>query len=80
MDLGPGPLVGRAVSRGMSKGGCGLRKTLGSLSADGWGCVPAQFVVCPEASQHWCLWAVGWGQVLALRSQDGSHQQLCSQG
>ena len=26
-----GPLVGQAVSRGVSQGGCGLRKCLGSL-------------------------------------------------
>ena len=30
------PLVGRAISRGVFRGGCEL-----SLSADGWGCVPA---------------------------------------
>lgn len=33
------PLADRAVSSGMSRGGCGRRKSLGSLSADGWGCV-----------------------------------------
>ena len=27
VDLGLGPLVGRAISRGMSRGGCGLRKS-----------------------------------------------------
>ena len=57
------------MSRGMSGGGCGLRKSLGSLSADGWGCVPALLVVWPEASQHWSLQAVGWGQALVPRSQ-----------
>ena len=45
-------LVGRAMSRGMSRGVSGLRVTLGSLSADGWGCVPVLLVVWPEASQH----------------------------
>ena len=35
-----GPLVGRALSRG----GCGLGGSQGSLSADGWACVPAQLV------------------------------------
>ena len=48
--LGPGPLVGKAMSRGVSIGSCGLRKSLGSLSAGGRGCVPAQLVVWPEAS------------------------------
>ena len=33
--VGPGPLVVRAVW----KGGCGLRKPLGRLYADRWGCV-----------------------------------------
>ena len=51
------PLVGKAM----------LRKTLNSLSADGWGCVPARLVVWPEASQHWSLQAVGWGQVLGRK-------------
>ena len=41
VDLGLGPLVGRAVSRGMSRGGDGLKKSLGSLSAEGWDCVPS---------------------------------------
>ena len=63
-ELGLGPLVGRAMSRG----GCELRKSLGSLSADGWGCVPTQLVVWLELSQHWYLQAVGWGQVLVLMS------------
>lgn len=53
--LGFGPLLGKAASKGMSRSGCGLRKSLGSLSAAGWGCVPALLVVWPEASQHWNL-------------------------
>ena len=64
-----GPPVGKAMSRGMSRGGCGLRKSFDSLSADGWGCIPIQFVVWPEASQHWSLEAVGWGQVFVLMTQ-----------
>ena len=39
VELSVCPLVARAVSRGMSRGGCGLRKSSGSLAADGWGCV-----------------------------------------
>ena len=38
--------------------------TLGSLSPDGWGCVPIVVVVCPEAFQHWRLHITGWGWVL----------------
>ena len=64
VELGLVPLVGRAMSRGMFRGSLELRKTLGSLSADGWGCVHLLLVVWPEASQHWSLQAVGWGQVL----------------
>ena len=35
VEVGLGPLVGRAVSRRMSRGDSGLRKSLGSLFADG---------------------------------------------
>ena len=81
-----------AVSRGMSRAGCGFRKSLGSLSADGWGCVPTQLAAWPEASQHWSLQAVGWSQVLVPKCQPlgefthmhalryTCHQCLCPQG
>ena len=42
MDLGLVPLKGMAM----------LRKTLNSLSADRWGCVPVLLVVWPKASHH----------------------------
>ena len=35
-----GPLVGGAVSKGMSTGNCGLRKSFGNFSAGGCGFVP----------------------------------------
>ena len=54
--------------------------SLGNLSSDGWGYVTTRLVVWPEASEHWHLQAVGWGQVLALRSQHSSNQQQCSCG
>ena len=41
VELGLGSLMGMAVLRDMSRGDCGLRKALGSLSADGWGYDPA---------------------------------------
>ena len=41
-------------------GSCGLRKTLGSLCADWWGCVPA-LLVWLQVSQRWSLQAVGSG-------------------
>ena len=45
------PLVGGALSLGEIRGGCVPRGSLGSLFADGWGCVPTQFVLWPGASQ-----------------------------
>ena len=67
------------MSWGVSRGPCGFRKSLGGLSADGWGCVPALLVVWPEVSHYWNLQAVGWSQVLVLMSQDVIHQD-CSCG
>lgn len=69
VELSLVPLVDRAMSRSMSRGSCGLRKSLGSLSSDGWGCVPTLLVVLPEASYYWTLQVVGWGQVLVLMTQ-----------
>ena len=47
VELGIVILVGRAMSRDVFIGGCGLMKTLSSLSAVGRGCVPALlFVGC----------------------------------
>ena len=43
-------LVGRTVSSGVFWGICELSNTLGSLSANGWGCVPVLLVVWPGAS------------------------------
>ena len=39
------PLVGRATSGGVFWGVCELSMTLGSLSANGWCCVPVLLVV-----------------------------------
>ena len=44
-------LVGKAMLRGVSRtpvSGYGHRKSLGSLSADGWDCVPTLLVVWSE--------------------------------
>ena len=59
LELDLVPQVGRAVANGVFRGGCGLRKTLGGLSADGWSCVTALLVVWPEASQLCSLQDVG---------------------
>ena len=61
VKLGLVPLVGKAMLGGVFWDGCRLSMTLGSLSADGWGCVHVLLVVRPEAFQHWNLQAVGWG-------------------
>ena len=42
-------LVGGAASGGVFWGVCGLIMILGSLSANGWVCVPVLLVVW-----HWC--------------------------
>ena len=57
----------RLCQRMCLSGSCVFRKTLSSLSADGWSCVPTLLAVWPEASQHWSLQAVGWGQVLVRK-------------
>ena len=44
------PLMGRAVSGGVFWGVCEISMTLGSLSANGWGCVPVLLLVWHEAS------------------------------
>ena len=45
----------------------GSGRLYGSLSADGWGCVPALLVVWPEACLHCSFQAFGWGEVLASK-------------
>ena len=45
MELDLVPLMDSACSSGMFLGVCGLSMTLGSLSADGWVCVPVLLVV-----------------------------------
>ena len=55
VELGLVPLVDRAMSRSVFWGGCELSTTLGSLSADEWGCVSVLLVVWLEVFQHWSL-------------------------
>ena len=43
-------LVGRSTSCGVFLGVCGLIMILGSLSANGWGCVPVFLVVWHKVS------------------------------
>ena len=44
------PLMDRATSGGVFWGVCEFGMTLGSLSADSWGCVPVVLVVQCEVS------------------------------
>ena len=41
VKLNLGPLVGITTLRGILRDGCGCRKSLGSLSVDGWCCEKA---------------------------------------
>ena len=52
-------LVGRATSVGVFWGVCQLSMTLGSLSANGWGCVSVLLVVWPGASSTGSCWPLG---------------------
>ena len=45
----------RAISGGVFRGSCGLRKSLGSLSGDEWARVPTVLLVWAATSKHWVL-------------------------
>ena len=51
-------LVGRTVSGGVFWGVCGLIMILGSLSANGWGCVPVFLVVWHSVSSTVASWSL----------------------
>ena len=53
-------------------GSCGLKKTFGNLSADGWVCVPSLLVMWPEASQPWSQRLLSGARFWCL--QESSHQ------
>ena len=55
-------LVGRAVSGGVFWGVCDLSMNLGSLSANGWGCVLVLLVVSHEVSSTGACWPLGGAQ------------------
>ena len=63
VELGFVPLVGRAMLRGLFRASYVSRRTLNGLTLMGGSLFPL-FVVWPEASQHWCLEALGWGWFL----------------
>ena len=60
-------LVGRNVSSGLFWGVCDLIMTLGSLSANGWGCVPVFLVVWHRVSSTVaCWWFSGAGSIVEM--------------
>ena len=52
-------LVDRVMSGGVFWGICELIKILGSLSAQGWGCVPVLLVVWHGAFSTGACWPLG---------------------
>ena len=51
-------LVGRTTSGGVFWGVCELIMILGSLSANGWGCVPVLLVVWHRVSNTVACWSL----------------------
>ena len=51
-------LVGKTVSGGVFWGVCELSMILGSLSANGWGCVPVLLVVSHRMSSTGACWSL----------------------
>ena len=51
-------LVGRTVSGGVFWGVCELIMILGSLSANGWCCVPVLLIVWPRVSSTVACWSL----------------------
>ena len=51
-------LVGTSTSGGVSWGVCGLIMILGSLCANGWGCVPVLLVVWHRVSSTVACWSL----------------------
>ena len=51
-------LVGRATSGGLFWGVCELSMILGSISANGWGCVPFFLVVWHGSSSTGVSWSL----------------------
>ena len=52
-------LVGRTTTVGVFWGVCDLIMNLGSLSANGWGCVPVLLVVWHRISSTVACWSLG---------------------
>ena len=57
-EVGPCLSGGRSTSGGVFSGVCGLIIILGSLSANGWGCVPVLLVVWHRVSSTAACWSL----------------------
>ena len=55
------------MSGGVFWGVCELSMVLGSLSANGWGCVPVLLSCLAWGVQPWSLLVIEWSWVLMLR-------------
>lgn len=75
LELGLVPLVDEAMLRGVLMGGCELSVAWGTLSTDGWGCVPVLLVVWPET-----LTWVGPGLDAKMVTVRRAHTCQCSLG
>ena len=54
-------LVGRTVPGDVFGGFCDLMMILGSLSANGWSCVPVLVVVCHRVAGTVACWSLSGG-------------------
>ena len=78
------PSGGQGHSRGMSRCSCGLRKSLGSLSAEGWGMCPhpasclARGVPAPEPTGYWVGPSLGANDPNKMSAFRRVHADECS--
>ena len=81
VELSLFPLMGSASSGGVFWGVCELSTTLGSLSADGWCCVPVLLVVWHEVSGTEACRQLGGNRSWCQDGTSGrAHSNQCSLG
>ena len=79
MEVGLGPLVGKAMFRAWSRGACGLRKSLGSLPAVGGSVSPHSLLFdlkCPPALKP-AGCSVGPGLSAKMSASRRAHADEC---
>ena len=74
VELSLAPLLGGTLSLGVISSGCVSRRILGSLFADGWGCIPTLLF----SLQH--LGTGGWVHILQNGSIHECPRQWLSPG